>query len=234
MGTQPGGMRVLMVEGDRQVADVLRDVLAELGHQACLAATTEAGLAALRSEPFDAVILDLHLPQMSGLDLLRAGIVRDCDIPVIGLSGVATEAEVRASVQLGATDLVQKPAPLDLMREVLDYVRVQRTGQNSGADRRRSPRPELVLPVRIVEYDRPMWQATSVDLSVFGIRLRGQAPRGRGQLVKLYFTPPDGGPELEVYALPVWRAAETHAFRFANLSATNYERLRRLVWRLAA
>lgn len=234
MSEDPTGMRILVVEEEWDVGAALCDVVTRLGHRARLVATAEAGLAALTDESFDAVLLDLRLPRTSGLDLLRARIVRDCGIPVIGLSGVGMDAEVRAGLQLGATDFLQKPAPLDLMREILDYVRVQRAAPNWATNRRRSPRPLFAVPVRVVEYDRPAWQAASMDLSVFGIRVRGQGPPVPGQLVKLYFTPPDGGSELDLLALSVWRAAETHAFRFANFSAVKYQRLRRVVGQLAA
>jgi CheY-like chemotaxis protein len=178
-------------------------------------------------------LLDVLLPRKSGLDVLRAGIIQDRGIPVIGISGVATDAEIRTSLQLGATDFLQKPIPLDLMREVLDYARVLNEPLTKGVDRRRSPRPTLAIPVRIVESGLLQWQTTSVDLSVFGLRVQGQAPRAAGDLVKLYFTPPDDGAELEVLAVATWRDANTQAFRFANLSAPTYGRLRHAVERLA-
>ena len=234
MEEHPTGMRILVVEQERDIGGTLCDAVAQLGHQARLVPTTEAGLAALTNESFDAVLLGVRLPRTSRLDLLRTRIVRDCGIPVIGLSEVGMDAEVRASLELGATDFLQKPAPLDLIREVLDYVRVQRVASDWTTNRRRSPRPGLAVPVRVIEYNRPAWQAASMDLSVFGIRVRGQAPPVPGDLVKLYFTPPDGGSELDLFALSVWRAAETHAFRFANFSAVKYERLRRVVQQLAA
>ena len=227
------GMQVLVVEDERSVAEIFRDLLAELGHRTQLAATAEAGLSALQGDRFDAVLLDLYLPKMSGLDFLRSQTVRYSGVPIIGLSGVATESQVRECLQLGAMDFLQKPASLHLMRELLDYVRLQGIA-GEGVDLRRSPRPQLTIPVQVVEYDQPGWQATSMDLSVFGIRIQGQARRAPGRQVKLRFTPPDGGVELELLALPVWRQADTHAFRFANLSAEKYERLRQVVWRLAA
>ena len=227
------GMRVLVVEDERSVAEIFQDLLMELGHRTRLAPTAEAGLSALEADRFDAVLLDLYLPRMSGLDFLRAQTVRYSGVPIIGLSGVATEAQVRECLQLGAMDFLQKPASLDLMREILDYVRLQGIA-GEGVDLRRSPRPQLTIPVKVFEYDQPEWHATSMDLSVFGIRVQGQAPRSPGRLVKIRFTPPDGGCELELLALPVWRQADTHAFRFANLSADKYERLRHIVWRLAA
>jgi CheY-like chemotaxis protein len=227
-------MRVLVVEDELSVAEIVRDVVTELGHGTRLVATAEAGLSVLASDPFDAVLLDLLLPRMTGLDFLRSGIVRDCGIPVIGYSGVATEAQVRATLQLGAVDVLEKPVPVDLMREMLDYVRFHAVSQRNGIDRRRSPRPHLEVPVRVLEYEQPEWVATSLNLSIFGIRIRGRAPRMPGRLVKLWFTPPDGGADVQVLALPVWRDVGTHAFRFVNLGVATYERLRHVVWRLAA
>lgn len=235
MGEQQAeGMRILVVEDELGVAEVVRELATVLGHRARLVATAEAGLSVLASDPFDAVLLDLLLPRMTGLDFLKSGIVRDCGIPVIGYSGVATEAQVRATLQLGAVDVLEKPVPVELMREMLDYVRLHAASQRNGVDRRRSPRPQLAVPVKVFEYDQPEWVATSIDLSIFGIRIRGQAPRMAGRLVKLWFTPPDGGSDVQVLALPVWRDASTHAFRFVNLSMPTYERLRHVVWRLAA
>lgn len=234
MGEQASMMRILVVEDELGVAEVVRELVAELGHRTRLVATAEAGLSVLATETFDAVLLDLLLPRMTGVEFLKSGIVRDCGIPVIGYSGVATEAEVRATLHLGALDVLEKPVAIDLMREMFDYVRLQGTARRNGADRRRSPRPTLAVPVKVLEYDQPEWAATSVDLSVFGIRIRGQAPRTPGRLVKLGFTPPDGGSEMQVLALPVWRDATTHAFRFVNLGVATYERLRHVVWRLAA
>jgi CheY-like chemotaxis protein len=233
MAIEPTGLRVLVVEDERSVAEIFRDLLQELGHRPRLAATAELGLSALELERFDAVLLDLYLPRMSGLEFLRSQAMRSGGVPIIGLSGVATETQVRECLQLGAMDFLQKPASLDLMREILDYVRLQGIA-GEGVDLRRSPRPQLTIPVRVLEYDQPEWQATSLDLSVFGIRVQGQVPPGPERMVKIRFTPPDSGAPLELLALPVWRQADTQAFRFANLSADKYERLRRLVWQLAA
>jgi CheY-like chemotaxis protein len=222
-------MRVLVVEDEPHVADLLRDVLTELGHEPRLAVTAEAGVAAFARDSFDAVLLDIRLPRMTGLDLLRAGTIQGRGSRVICISGAATEAEVRMGLQLGATDFLQKPVSIELMREVLDYTEGLDAAVPPGAERRRSPRRPLAIPVTIVESGLPPWETTSIDVSVFGMRVRGQAPRPRGHLVKLHFTPPDGRGELEVLALSVWRDANTQAFRFANLSAPTYERLQRLL-----
>jgi CheY-like chemotaxis protein len=222
-------MRILVVEDEWHVADLLRDVLTELGHEPQLAATAEAGVAALARDTFDAVLLDVRLPRMTGLDLLRAGTIPTRGTQVIGISGAATEAEVRMGLQLGATDFLQKPVSIELMRAVLAYAQVLNGRSKTDAERRRSQRRTLAIPVKILEGGLPPWETTSVDLGVFGMKVRGQAPRPRGHLVKLSFTPPDGHGELEVLALSVWGDANSQAFRFANLSTPTYERLHQLV-----
>ena len=83
------------------------------------AADGEQALAAIRGEPPQAVVLDLMLPKLSGLDVLK--LVRlESDVPVMILSARASEHERIAGLQLGADDYVVKPySP----REVVERVR---------------------------------------------------------------------------------------------------------------
>jgi DNA-binding response OmpR family regulator len=64
-------MRVLVVEDDRLLGDALRVGLAQAGFAADWVQDGSAGLVALASEPFAAVVLDLGLPKLAGLDLLK-------------------------------------------------------------------------------------------------------------------------------------------------------------------
>ena len=64
-------MRVLVVEDEEVLSEVFRDFLTELGHQAVLVRSAEAALGQLQTEGPDAIILDIHLPGMSGLDFMQ-------------------------------------------------------------------------------------------------------------------------------------------------------------------
>jgi len=66
-----GPVRVLVVEDEEAPAEIFHDFLVALGHQPIVVHTAEAGLRELRSARPDAVLLDIHLPGMSGLDFLR-------------------------------------------------------------------------------------------------------------------------------------------------------------------
>ena len=83
-------MRVLVVEDEVPLGEVFRDFLAELGHDAIIVRSAEAALGTLEVQRPDAIILDINLPGMSGLDFLQLRPVRDAALPIVAISGVAT------------------------------------------------------------------------------------------------------------------------------------------------
>src|SRR2546423_15590439 len=104
-------MRVLVVEDEEPLGEVFRDFLAELGHDAVVVRSAEAALGTLERQRPDAIILDINLPGMSGLDFLQLRPVREAGPPLVALSGVATRRPARERPGLGAPDLVRQPGP---------------------------------------------------------------------------------------------------------------------------
>src|ERR1700741_3612371 len=115
-------MRVLVVEDEDALGEVFRDFLAEIGHDAVVVRSAEAALGALQRQPPDAILLDINLPGMSGLDFLQLRPVREAGLPIVAISGVATESQARECLRLGALDFVGKPAPLERLNEVLTFL----------------------------------------------------------------------------------------------------------------
>jgi CheY-like chemotaxis protein len=103
-------MRIFVIDDEVDVAETLGEVVADLGHHASLAHTAEAALTALEHEVPDAILLDIRLPGIDGLEFLRRRRPRETTAPVIGISGVATDAEVWECLRLGALDFVRKPS----------------------------------------------------------------------------------------------------------------------------
>jgi CheY-like chemotaxis protein len=80
-------MNILLVEDSDEVSCITVEYLHELGHQVVAVAEAEIALARLKNEPFDAVMTDIRLPGMSGLELARS-LVRDYPkLPVVIASG---------------------------------------------------------------------------------------------------------------------------------------------------
>ena len=106
--------RILLVEDEHALGSALELVVRRMGHLPELAASGRAGLAALARGGFAAVVLDIGLPDMSGLELLKA--LRDSgdSTPVLVITAHATLDHAIAAQQSGATAYLNKP--LDLRR----------------------------------------------------------------------------------------------------------------------
>src|SRR5256712_314978 len=110
-------MRVLVVEDDPLLCDVLRDFLRELGHEPVVTHCAEDAITSMGLELPDAVLLDIYLPGISGLDFLQLQTTRESRIPIVEISGMAAESQARECVQLGAVDFLPKPVELGRLRE---------------------------------------------------------------------------------------------------------------------
>jgi DNA-binding response OmpR family regulator len=227
-------MRVLVVEDEPDVAQLFRDYLTHLGHQPVVVHSAEAALAALDVERPDAILLDIQLPGMSGLEFLRLRPVRDAAIPIVAVSGVATESQARECLQLGALDFVGKPVDLDRLQIVIQCLeplaldRRERLGV-TPSERRRMPRGKLAVPVLVHEYSRPEWHAISVDLTPCGIRVLPRDARQSGTTVKVTFALPDGGPPLSLVSVKRRDDAGGITFFFVKPTASESDRLARVV-----
>jgi CheY-like chemotaxis protein len=223
-------MRVLVVEDEVEVGAVLRDMLAELGHEPMLVRSAEGALGLLPKARLDAIVLDIQLPGMSGLDFLQLRPVRESGVPVVAMSGVATETEARESLRLGALDFLDKPVPLDRLRAVLASIEPQALFRHqvdaaTRLERRRAPRVPLPLPVHVLEYNGAAWDASSVNVSASGMKIHQVVGVSPGAAVKLVFGLPDGGEPIQVMGLLIRQDRDGYAFCFANLTATGVERL---------
>jgi DNA-binding response OmpR family regulator len=106
MGVTP---RVLVVEDDTTVREITRRYLGDAGYTVDEAADGPSGLRAARADPPDAVVLDVMLPGLNGLEVCRA--LRDSHprLPIVMLSALGDENDRVAGLQLGADDYVTKP-----------------------------------------------------------------------------------------------------------------------------
>src|SRR5678816_3231742 len=122
--------RVLVVEDDKDIAELIAHYLQKAGHTIEIAATGTAGLTRAKDAAPDLIVLDLMLPGMDGLmvcQTLRSD-PGTSSIPIIMLTARGEEAERIAGLELGADDYVTKPfSPRELTARVAALLRrVQR------------------------------------------------------------------------------------------------------------
>lgn len=127
------GMCVLVAEDNLMQADMLGRYLRQEGYQVRLVHDGRAAIDEVRRNPPDLLILDVMMPGVDGLDVVRV-LRNEIDIPVLMLTAKSTEDDLLHGLDLGADDYVTKPySPRELMARVRTLLRrVQRTSANSG------------------------------------------------------------------------------------------------------
>ena len=143
---------MLLVEDDASIREVTALGLEQAGFRVAAAADGRDGLARFHAGGFDLVVLDVMLPEVDGLAMLRE--IRSASrIPVVMLSAKADTVDVVVGLELGADDYVTKPFEL---RELVARIR--------AALRRAEPPDEEVLAVGGVE----------IEPAGFRVRKRGE------------------------------------------------------------
>lgn len=102
-------MRVLIIEDDQSVGDILRQATSEAGYAVEVAETGSAGLKLATGPDFDLVVLDLTLPEMDGLDVCRRLREANVHIPVLIITARDTLEDKLAALDGGADDYIVKP-----------------------------------------------------------------------------------------------------------------------------
>src|SRR5262245_36043986 len=101
--------RILVVEDETKVARALREGLGAEGHEVVVCPNGADALALAVSQPLDALVLDIMLPGMSGLEVLRALRRRGLATPVLLLTARDTIPDRVAGLDSGADDYLVKP-----------------------------------------------------------------------------------------------------------------------------
>ncbi len=143
--------RVLLVEDDARLATMVADYLGEAGFRVVVVATGKAATQAIGTEGFDAVILDLMLPDADGLDLCRSIRARS-EIPLLMLTARGDPLDRVVGLELGADDYLPKPfEPRELLARLRAILR--RRHAPGSADVLRFGRLEIDKGAREVRLD---------------------------------------------------------------------------------
>jgi DNA-binding response OmpR family regulator len=120
---QPGKPRVVVVDDEPEIVEIVTYALERAGIEVFGVGDGEAALEVIAAHSPDLVVLDLMLPGMDGMDVLRT-VRRSSSVPVILLSAIADVAERVAGLELGADDYVVKPfSPRELSARVTSVLR---------------------------------------------------------------------------------------------------------------
>jgi two-component system, NtrC family, response regulator PilR len=108
--------RILVVDDERSMRELLAIVLRREGYDVLLAENGKSAIALLEKEPVDILISDIKMPDLSGVDVLRAAKRIDQDILGIMITAFASTETAVEAMRLGACDYLSKPFDVDLLR----------------------------------------------------------------------------------------------------------------------
>jgi DNA-binding NtrC family response regulator len=111
--------KILVVDDEKSILLLLREALGQWGYQVKTASSATEALEILRTELFDAMLSDVRMPDMSGLDLLREVRKQDESIEVVMMTGYPTIASAVQALKEGAYDYLSKPLILDELRHLM-------------------------------------------------------------------------------------------------------------------
>jgi DNA-binding response OmpR family regulator len=150
--------RILLIEDDTRLAEMVRDYLGRAGYRIERAETGASGLALQMREPFDAIVLDLMLPDMDGLDVCRK-IRERASLPILMLTARGDTMDRIIGLEIGADDYLPKPFE---PRELLARLRaILRRKAGSNQDVLRFGRLEIDRDAREVRLDGEVKPLTS-------------------------------------------------------------------------
>jgi len=138
-------MRILIIEDEHRMAELLRQGLTEEAHSVTVAASGREGLSLAVSSPFDVIVLDVMLPGIDGFEVARQLRARGNHTPILMLTALDATGDVVKGLDAGADDYLTKPFSYDEL-----FARVR-------AVARRGPIPR---PVRLQLADLTLDQST--------------------------------------------------------------------------
>src|SRR5262245_53147132 len=119
-GSSPSPARILVVDDELAVRELLAEGLALYGYETRTAAGADEALEALRAGGIELVLSDIDMPGKDGLELLAGIKKHDPDIEVVMVTGVVDADTAIGSIRRGATDYVSKPFNLEEVRIVVE------------------------------------------------------------------------------------------------------------------
>lgn len=125
-------MKLLLVDDQRDITQALKECIEPAGHECRAYQNPRKALQHFKRESFDAVICDLRMPELDGIQLLTAIQQLRPGTPVVVLTGYADRDSAISAVNHGAFAFLQKPVKLNDLLDTLSRIgRLKRLGRNT-------------------------------------------------------------------------------------------------------
>jgi two-component system response regulator AtoC len=203
-------VKVLVIDDEREFGDALKNTLQALGHESSLAFSGAEGLQKAKASPPDAVLLDINMPDVSGLELLPDLRKTAPALSIIMITGKASHKGAVSAIKLGAEDYLEKPFQLEELKLILERI-AERVSLRHQLDEVKQRRIEDYTREYLF-LDDPAMKKVYRDLEEVAQRdlvtvlIQGETGTGKEHAARLLhlFSPRASGPFVELHcaALP--------------------------------
>ncbi|HTX91484.1 MAG TPA: response regulator [Anaerolineales bacterium] len=113
---------IVIVEDEQDTAEMFAEMMRVSGYRVCQASGSQAAMRLIDKEQPAAVILDIMMPDISGLEVLHfmQGRPKLARIPVVVVSAKSTQKDIRATLEAGAVDYLAKPVGFQDLRQAVE------------------------------------------------------------------------------------------------------------------
>jgi two-component system response regulator AtoC len=180
--------KVLIVDDEKLIRWSVRQQLEEWGYTALEAESGTGGLAQIRAEAPDLVVLDVRLPDLSGIEVLREIKQNNLSIPVIMITADPQLDDIKTAIKLGALDFVKKPLDFDefqiTVANAIDRLQLRSERDSLRAEvKRRSGYHEVIArSPRMVELMNFVRKVAASEAST--VLVQGESGTGKDLIAK--------------------------------------------------
>jgi DNA-binding NtrC family response regulator len=118
--------KVLLVDDEEEFLDIMAERMAARGLDVTTTTSAEDALKMVQAETYDVVIMDLMMPEMDGLQALKHFKLTRPDVQVILLTGNVPEEKCVEALELGALEVIEKPADLNRLTQTIEAAKTRK------------------------------------------------------------------------------------------------------------
>jgi DNA-binding NtrC family response regulator len=118
--------KVLLVDDELDFLEAMSERMTARGMEVTTACSAKEAIGIIDRMSFDAIILDFQMPEMDGMEALRAIRAKRPESQIILLTGYATLEKGIEAMKIGATDFIEKPADLEALSEKIKQAKAER------------------------------------------------------------------------------------------------------------
>lgn len=118
--------KVLLVDDEKEFLEIMSQRMSAIGMEVTTASSAKQALSILEKKTFDAIVMDFQMPEMDGMEALKAIKNKNPELQIILLTGYATVEKTVEAMKIGATDFLEKPADLESLSEKIKQAKADK------------------------------------------------------------------------------------------------------------